>query len=64
MADDLDAWTQVDRAPSPGPFSLSEETAAALWQARGLLARGDYGSIPTIPRDRPLPVSPAVGATE
>jgi hypothetical protein len=44
---------------------MTEETAASLAQIRGLLARGDYGSIPDIPRVRPSPVSPtAPGAVE
>lgn len=62
MAENVEAWSQVARALSPGQLSLPDETAAALWQVRELLGRGDYGSVRTIPRDRPLPVDPpAVG---
>lgn len=53
MAENVEAWTHVARALSPGQFSLPEEKAAALRQVRELLARGEYGSVPIIPRDRP-----------
>lgn len=60
MADNVEAWTQVARALSPGQFTLPEEKAAALRHVRELVVRGDYGSVPVIPRDRPLSVSPLV----
>ncbi len=65
MADNVEAWTQVARALSPGQFTLSEEQEAALLHIRELLARGDYGSVRAIPRERALPVSqPAVGVVK
>jgi hypothetical protein len=65
MAENVEAWTQVARALSPGQFTLPPEKAAALRQVRELLARGDYGAVPVIPRDRPLPASPtAVGVVK
>jgi hypothetical protein len=57
MADNVEAWTQVARALSPGQFSLPAEKARALWQVRALLTRGDYGSIRTIPYDESAPVA-------
>lgn len=65
MSENVEAWTQVARALSPGQFTLPEDRAAALRQVRELVARGDYGSVPVIPRDRPAPVSPpAVGVVK
>jgi len=65
MADNVEAWTQVARALSPGQFTLPEDKAAVLWQVRELLARGDYGSIATIPYDEAAPVSaPTVGVVK
>lgn len=65
MADNVEAWTQVARALSPGQITVSEEKAAALTQVRNLLARGDYGSIRTIPYDEAAPVAaPTVGVVQ
>lgn len=57
MADNVEAWTQVARALSPGQITVSEEKAPALLQVRELLARGDYGSIRTIPYDEAAPLA-------